>query len=329
MLIFLVCEKDNQTIMTNNKNILLIGRSGRGKSTLANVLTNTSNFTESSGSTSETRVIQYQNFANNNTNCQVIDTPGIGDTKLPQEQVLDIIAQAVYLAREGVSQVLFVTNGRFDQFEMATYNVLREVIFDAEVTKHTTIVRTNFPEFRDQEETQKDIQAMTQEAHEEAAKLNKKLATKEQEQAELQETSQEYSNIAEEIAKIQQELKATNLAEIIQSCQGRVVHVDNPSLALKGNRKAEIIKRTKKRYQSQEILLTHLNQNCQESLYQPSKLQSLSNQISTDYSEYLTKKEELERELKRLRSQSSPRSESSHAIPLIIFISYSAWQATN
>src|SRR5437764_244039 len=39
------------------------------------------------------------------------DTPGIGDTKLSQQEILDIIAEAVYLAKDGVSQILFVTNG--------------------------------------------------------------------------------------------------------------------------------------------------------------------------------------------------------------------------
>jgi len=42
--------------------ILLIGRSGRGKSTFSNVVTNSNNFKESDGSTSETRKIQFEKF---------------------------------------------------------------------------------------------------------------------------------------------------------------------------------------------------------------------------------------------------------------------------
>src|SRR4051812_8755691 len=111
--------------MTETKTILLIGRSGRGKSTLANVMVGAENkFKESSGSASETRNIQREEFKDekNNINYLVIDTPGIGDTKLKDNEVLDIIAEAVYLVRGGVSQVLFVVDGRFDQSEMATYN---------------------------------------------------------------------------------------------------------------------------------------------------------------------------------------------------------------
>jgi predicted GTPase len=248
--------------MTNLKNILLIGSSGRGKSTLANVLTNTNNFKESNSSTSETRNIQAEKFDNNNTNCQVIDTPGIGDTKLTQEQVLDIIAEAVYLARQGISQVLFVTNGRFDQFEMATYNILREVIFDHEVTQHTTIIRTHFPDFRKPSKCQEDISLMINQADEKNKRLEK-------------------------------ELKTTNLAEIITSCQQRFIHVDNPSLALIGNREKEIEIRIRKRNKSKAILLTHLSQNCQESLYQPEKLKSLSDEVVDYMTDKLQKRLEL------------------------------------
>src|SRR4051812_13725665 len=129
--------------MTETKAILFIGRSGRGKSTLANVVTNTNNFKESSGSASETKKVQSEPFTDKkNVNYLIIDTPGIGDTKMSDNEVLDIIAKAVYLAKDGIGQVFFVNDGRFDQYEMATYDLLRTIIFDENITKHTTIVRT-------------------------------------------------------------------------------------------------------------------------------------------------------------------------------------------
>jgi predicted GTPase len=100
--------------MTETKTILLIGRSGRGKSTLANVLSETNKFKESSGSVSETKKVQFEEFEDNNTNYLVIDTPGIGDTKMSDNEVLDIIAEAVYRTKDGINQVLFVIDGRFD-----------------------------------------------------------------------------------------------------------------------------------------------------------------------------------------------------------------------
>src|SRR3954464_2856437 len=116
------------------KNILLIGYTGNGKSTLANLLLNKNGnfeeaFKESSSSARETKKVQSEKLEENNTNYLIIDTIGIGDTKLKQNEVLDTIAEAVYLVKNGVDQVLFVTNGRLEQCKVSTYNLLRTIIF--------------------------------------------------------------------------------------------------------------------------------------------------------------------------------------------------------
>src|SRR3954470_19849291 len=171
--------------MTDTKTILLIGRSGRGKSTLANVITNTSEFKESSASVSETKKIQLGNFKENNADYQIIDTPGIGDTKMSDNEVLNIIAEAIYLAKDGVGQVFFVTNGRFDQYEMATYDLLRTIIFDSDVTKYTTIVRTNFKRFEKPDRCEKNTDEMIKEAKEKRVELEQNISAKEKELANL------------------------------------------------------------------------------------------------------------------------------------------------
>lgn len=241
--------------MNDIKNILLIGRTGRGKSTLANVLVNKNNnfeevFKESAGSISETRNIQFEGFKKGVINYGIIDTPGIGDTKLNEHQILDIIAKAVYLARDGINQVFFVTEGRFDQFEMATYNLLRTTIFDENITNYTSIIRTKFPNFDEEEECEKDIVSMIE--------------------------------------------KGGELEEIINSCDKRIIHVDNPPL--NDNRKLEINK--EKRSDSREILFSHLNKFSQL-IYKPQNLKEIGLGINDDMSE----KEKIEEEMGKLKEE--------------------------
>jgi len=245
-------ETNEEVIFDSNsvRNFLLIGRSGNGKSTLANVITKTNNFKESEKGVSETKIIQNEDFEESGIKGLIIDTPGIGDTKMSDGEVLDIIAEAVYLVKDGVSQVFFVSKNRFDKSEMATYDLLRTILFDKNITKHTTVIRTRFSDFRDEEKCKEDIGLMV--------KNNDRLA------------------------------------EIVKSCQERIVHVDNPPVAVE----EEDVKRVneRKRNRSRQILFDHLNKNCQKAPYKPKKLQSLS----SDIIEYIERKKELEKELRKL-----------------------------
>src|SRR6185436_19236598 len=199
------------------------------------------NFKENEGSISETKEIQTEKFEDNNGfNYLVIDTPGIGDTQLPTEKILDIIAEAVYLVKDGVSQVFFVTDARFDQYEMATYNLLRTVIFDQDITKHTAVVRTRFKDFKSSKKCESDISSVIE--------------------------------------------RGGELAEIVKSCQGRILHVDNPPIVIdadsesekeRENREEKLSLHKKSRSKSREKILVHLKKVSSES-YRPPKLQELS-----------------------------------------------------
>jgi hypothetical protein len=143
------------------KKILLVGRTGQGKSALANVLSNKeSNFRESESSTSVTKGIQVIAFEYKGEEYQVIDSIGIGDTTLTQAQVLREIAQGYEIIKDGIHQVLFVNGERFTPEEVETYNVLKGFFFDENVDKYTTIVRTRFPSFKDESKCKKDIQLL-------------------------------------------------------------------------------------------------------------------------------------------------------------------------
>lgn len=83
---------------------------------------------------------------------RVIDTIGLGDTKMkPQGVLMRLAEMADWVKEEGLNQILFVNKGRFTKEEIEAYDLLSSIIFDKEVLKYTTVVRTGFPEFEDKE----------------------------------------------------------------------------------------------------------------------------------------------------------------------------------
>ncbi|CAJ0630247.1 16585_t:CDS:1 [Entrophospora sp. SA101] len=149
-------KNDTKPIRT----IMLIGRTGGGKSALANVIAGTDDFDEGSGCTSETRNYQIIERLIEGTSYRIVDTIGIGDTKFTEQQVLFNLAEAADSIKYGLSQILFVINGRFTETEIQAYDLLRAVIFDKDVVKYTTIVRTCFPEFNNSDKCKKDYKNM-------------------------------------------------------------------------------------------------------------------------------------------------------------------------
>jgi hypothetical protein len=149
--------------VVNTRNILLIGRTGGGKSTLGNVLINKNNnfeevFEESAKGVSKTKKVEervveidLKEDGSEKIRYRIIDTIGIGDTKMTPIGVLSELAKvAGRVKKEGLNQILFVTKGRFEKTEIEAYDLLSSIIFDSEVLKYTTIVRVGFPEFEDQ-----------------------------------------------------------------------------------------------------------------------------------------------------------------------------------
>jgi GTPase Era involved in 16S rRNA processing len=208
--------------MVNVRKLLLIGRTGNGKSTIANVLSETNVFKESTHSVSETREIKTADFevdliggVSEKVIYRVIDTIGIGDTRLEPREVLNRIAEACCEIGDGLNQILFVVRGKFTEEEMEAYNLLRSTIFDKDIVNYTTIVRTDFSHFEDEEECEEDRK-----------------------------------KIAEESPK---------LAELIRSCN-KLIYVDNPSISTGKIRRDNINEET--REESRKKLLEHLIINC-------------------------------------------------------------------
>ncbi|KAF0536662.1 P-loop containing nucleoside triphosphate hydrolase protein [Gigaspora margarita] len=131
-----------------------------GKSTLANVLVNDGNeqFKESSSSNSETKECKSVSFINNEFEYTVIDTPGLNDTNINNEKkVYEQIVRAVYSAKDGLNQILFVTKGRFTKEEYNAYKLLKDAFFNEGAIDFITIIRTGFPYYKDNKKCEDDI----------------------------------------------------------------------------------------------------------------------------------------------------------------------------
>jgi flagellar biosynthesis GTPase FlhF len=151
--------------MMQKRTILLIGRTGNGKSTIANVISNTNRFAESELGVSETRGIQEGIFRvrNDDIEYHIVDTIGIGDTRFDEKQVLMKLAEATNAIRNGLNQIFFITSNRFTEEEVKAYTLLRTVFFADDIGKYTTIIRTKFPTFRRAERCAADKEAMIRE----------------------------------------------------------------------------------------------------------------------------------------------------------------------
>ncbi|GBC02291.1 hypothetical protein RclHR1_04540015 [Rhizophagus clarus] len=148
----------------NIKNILIVGRTGSGKSALANVLTNTNEFKESAYALSETRNFKKQEFKWKENNFRVVDTIGVSNTSLALKDVLYKIADGIYSMPEGISQVLFVFNGGFKKEEINTFNIIKDFILEINIIEYITLVKTKFVNFRIKEDCEKDIDKMKNES---------------------------------------------------------------------------------------------------------------------------------------------------------------------
>src|SRR5437016_612633 len=76
------------------------------------------------------------------------------------DKVLRKLALMGYSVKDGLSQILFVTNCRMVKAAKSTYDLLRKVVFDENIAEYTTIVRTNFAGFRNEERCEEEKRKM-------------------------------------------------------------------------------------------------------------------------------------------------------------------------
>jgi len=111
----------------------------------------------------ETRTHQVETVLVDGMRITVVDSVGIGDTKMSGKQVFQSLIDACHSVVGGFNQVLFVTSGKFTKEEVTAYNILRYELFPSGVVRSITIVRTSFPKFLNPQVCEEDKQRLKKE----------------------------------------------------------------------------------------------------------------------------------------------------------------------
>ena len=129
-----------QQSQDNRRTVVLIGRTGNGKSTCANVIAGCNSddpeqqlFRESDTAASETKDIiqKIVRVTWNKTvyDLNIVDTTGLGDTSLSEEQVLKRLAKVCHTCKEGLNAVFFIVKDRLTKVEADAWDIILESYF--------------------------------------------------------------------------------------------------------------------------------------------------------------------------------------------------------
>ncbi|XP_062522728.1 uncharacterized protein LOC134197421 isoform X2 [Corticium candelabrum] len=161
-----------------DRTVLLIGRTGAGKSTCANVLAGDDpgiKFKTSDGPISETKKVQSEiatvYWFGKTYKVKIVDTIGIGNTRLDENEVFLRLAHAFHKCKDGINAVYFVVKDRFTKEEADAWEVMCNVLLGKNIFNYTAIVRTHFRDFSDSKATFDDFRRLIREGGEAAKRI--------------------------------------------------------------------------------------------------------------------------------------------------------------